>query len=476
MAGSFKGGVHPPEGKHLAEKKAIERFEPPEVVVLPMGQHIGAPATICVERGDEVLVGQKVGEAGGFVSAPVHSPVSGKVKRIVTALHPVGMKVPAVEVANDGQFRKAPGVGEERSGWRDLSPEDVKSAISDGGLVGMGGATFPTHVKLSPPPEKPIDTVILNGAECEPYLTADHRLMLEQPDGIVEGLKLFLRAVGARKGFIAVESNKPDCHRLLSEKVSGEFDIDCVMLQVKYPQGAEKQLIKAILDRDVPSGGLPMDVGALVQNVGTAFATYEAVALGKPLYERVTSVTGEGVLEPANFLVAVGTMTDLLLDRCGVDPEANKLISGGPMMGFAQPTSQSPVIKGTSGVVLLKNAPTYMERSCITCGRCVDACPMGLAPSMLSRLGEAEAFDRMEEWNVLDCIECGCCAYACPARRRIVQHVKRGKMWVQAERAKARAAAAKAEEERKQEESPTPAAGTPAAGEAGDAGKGNSEG
>jgi len=454
LAGTFKGGVHPPEAKHLAEKKPIERFAAPEVVVLPMSQHIGAPAKICVEKGDEVLVGQKVGEAGGFVSAPVHSSVSGKVKRIVTALHPVGSQVPAVEVANDGEYRKADGVGEERPGWRELGPDEIKAAISDAGLVGMGGATFPTHVKLSPPPEKPIDTVILNGAECEPYLTADHRLMLEQPDGIVEGLKLFMKVVGAERGIIAIESNKPDAVKLFTDKVSGESNIDCVMLYVKYPQGAEKQQIKALLDREIPSGALPMEVGALVQNVGTAFAAYEAVALRKPLYERVTTVSGTGVREPGNFLVSVGTGVDLLLDRCGVDPEANKLICGGPMMGFTVPTAQLPVIKGTSGLLLLKNAPVYVERSCISCGRCLDACPMGLSPSRLSKYGEAEALEQMAEWNVMDCIECGCCSYVCPARRPMVQHMKRGKLWVGAQRAKERAAAAKAEAEKKAAEQP----------------------
>ncbi len=452
MAGSFKGGVHPPEGKHLAHGKAIERVEAPPTVVIPLVQHIGAPAKACVEKGDEVLVGQKIGEAGGFVSATVHSSVSGKVKRMVTCLHPAGMIVAAVEISNDGEYRKAPGVGEERPGWRDLSAEEIKEAVREGGLVGMGGATFPTHVKLSPPPEKPIDTVIINGAECEPYLAADHRLMLESPEAIIEGLKLFMKAVGASRGFIAIERNKPDAIKLMTEKVLGEAAIDCVGLKVKYPQGAEKQLIKALTGREVPSGGLPMDVGALVQNVATAAATYEAVALGKPLYERVASVTGTGVLEPANLRVPVGMSCSLLLDRCGVDPESNKLIMGGPMMGFAQHTADMPVNKGTSGVLLLKNAPVYTETSCISCGRCVDACPMGLVPSRLSVLAEAEAWSQLDEWNAMDCIECGSCAYACPARRRMVQQIRRGKRWIQGERAKARAAAAEAEAEKEKAE------------------------
>jgi electron transport complex protein RnfC len=362
------------------------------------------------------------------------------------------MKVPAVEIENDGQSRRAPGVGEERSGWRSLTPVQIKDAVQAAGLVGMGGATFPTHVKLSPPADKPMDTVILNGSECEPYLTADHRLMLEHSAGIVEGLGLFMKAVGAKCGIIAVEANKRDAFEAMSKAASGESEVTCAMLPVKYPQGAEKQLIKTLTRREVPSGGLPMDVGALVHNVGTAYAAYEAVAFGKPLYERVTSVTGSGVLNPANFLVPVGTSIAALIDRCGVDPEANKLICGGPMMGFAQYTAELPVIKGTSGVVVLKNAPVYVERSCIRCGRCVDNCPMGLNPSRLSILADAGAFDQMEEWNALDCIECGCCAFGCPARRRIVQHVKTGKMWIQAERAKAKAAAAKAEADKKARE------------------------
>ena len=439
-ARTFDGGIHPPEHKERGEKRAIEVFDAPEILVVPLVQHLGAPARACVGKGDEVLAGQRIGDPGGFVSAAVHSPVSGKVKRLVTALHPVGLKVPAVEIANDGLGRRAPGVGEERPGWRDLGAKEILSAVSEAGLAGMGGATFPTHVKLSPPGQKPIDTVILNGSECEPFLTADHRLMLERPNEIVEGLRLCMKAVGAGKGFIAVESNKPDAYELMAETASDTGDIECAMLPVKYPQGAEKQLIKALLSREVPSGGLPMDVGALVQNVGTACAAYEAIALGKPLYERVVSVTGDGVLEPANLLVTIGTPVASLLERCGVDPNARKLILGGPMMGFAQYTAEMPVNKGTSGVLLLKDAAAVDERSCISCGRCVEACPMRLVPSWLSILGEASAFDQMEAWNAPDCIECGCCAYACPGRRRIVQQIKRGKLWIQDQKARARAA------------------------------------
>lgn len=441
MSKNFKGGVHPRDYKEFSKDCAIEIATVPDELIVQMQQHIGAPAQVIVGVGDQVKRGQVIGEAGGFVSAVVHSPVSGKVKRIDDSFHPMGMPTKAVVITNDHEDTWADGCNIEELEERDFTSEEIIEAAKWAGLVGMGGATFPTHVKLSPPPEKKIDTVILNGVECEPFLTADHRLMLEMAEGICKGLKLLMKALGATKGFIGIEENKPDAFKVIKETLQnlGGF-AEARMLEVMYPQGAEKQLIVACTGKETPSGGLPMDVGVCVQNVGTANALYEAVYKKRPLTERVTSVTGPGVNKPANYLARIGTPASALLSASEFDSEkTNKLIYGGPMMGAAHFDIEMPVSKGMSGIVALTDAKAYMAGPCIRCGRCVDACPAGIIPSQLSILGEGNDYLGMSEYDVLDCIECGCCTYVCPSRRPIVQWIKVGKGELAKERAKAQA-------------------------------------
>jgi len=431
----FPGGTHPPE-KKFAAAEPIREFPPPEMLSVPLSQHIGVPAAPTVKPKDLVARGQVIGEAKGFVSAPVHSPVSGTVLKIEKRPDPFGRPIDYVVIQNDGEERWSEGCDVERD-YAAMSAEEIKSAVAAAGIVGMGGATFPTHVKLSPPPDKSVDTVILNGVECEPYLTCDHRLMLEKGREILEGFRLLKRALGASRGIVGIEANKPDAYekmRSLAEEAGDGLEVE--LLPVRYPQGAEKQLIKALLDREVPSGGLPLDVGVVVNNVGTAYAVYQACAFGRPLIERVVTVTGEGVSRPANLLCRIGTPVRLLLDEAGLVAGADKVIFGGPMMGLAQYDLDLPVTKGSSGVLVLKNAKAYRSRACIRCGACVRGCPMRLVPSSISVACEAGAADLFEELNVLDCIECGVCTYVCPARRPIVHQIKWAKAVVASRRRK----------------------------------------
>jgi electron transport complex protein RnfC len=427
---TFKGGVHPPDKKELSEGAAIEQAKVPKTVVIPMSQHIGAPCQALVEIGQEVKLGQPVGVAEAFVSAPVHASVSGKVVAIGEFPNPMGRMVPSVVIENDGQdtwdaLRDEPN-------YLSLSVDELKEKVKNAGIVGMGGAAFPTSVKLSPPKEKPIDAVILNGAECEPYLTADYRLMVERPKEVIEGLKVLMRILGVEKGYIGIENNKPEAVRVMTEAVRAEGNVEVVTCEVKYPQGAEKMLIKAITGREVPNkGGLPMDVGAVVQNIGTAVAIYEAVRYGKPLVERVVTVTGEGIATPKNLMVRVGTQVGELIEQCGgFRGERAKVISGGPMMGFALYTLDVPVTKGTSGILVLdEETVTHAEsfKPCIRCSRCIDACPMGLMPQMLSILSEAGMYEDCKGYDLFDCFECGTCAFVCPSKRPIVQFVRLAK-------------------------------------------------
>jgi len=430
---TFKGGVHPPEHKELAEEKAIEVLPLPDYVIIPVQQHLGAPAEPIVNVGDEVKTGDKVCEAKGFVSVPSHASISGKVSAIEKRPHPVGGEVISIIIESDGNDQLSPSI-KPITNYFDQDVEEMKKQIQNAGLAGMGGAAFPTHVKLSPPTDKPIDTFILNGVECEPFLTADHRLMLERPNDILEGVRIIMKVLNCKRGYIGIEKNKPDAIALIQQLVNESGNqLTVVPLNVKYPQGAEKQLIKAITNRKVPAGGLPMDVACLVHNVGTAKAVYDAVSSNKPLYERVVTVTGKGIKEPKNLLVRIGTPFQNLVDFCGGTTEDTiKIINGGPMMGIAQYTLEVPVTKGTSGILALtkQEAKLSEPEPCIRCARCVDACPMTLLPNTLARLIEYKMFDEAHKLGVLDCIECGACAFVCPSKIRHVHHFKYGKLEV----------------------------------------------
>ncbi|CQR72508.1 Electron transport complex protein RnfC [Sporomusa ovata DSM 2662] len=429
MAKSFRGGVHPDDRKRYTAAKPIEVAPIPQKVIIPTRQHIGAPCAPIVKVGDLVKKGQVIAEAQAFVASPIHASTSGKVVEIAEYPHPVFGTCQAVVIEGDGQDEWVPGLPLNRD-WQSMEVKELKEIVRLAGLVGMGGATFPTHVKMSPPPEKPIDSFILNGAECEPYLTADHRVMLEQTERIVTGMKIAMKIIGVSKGYVGIEENKPDAIEIMRKACAGS-SIEIVPLKTKYPQGAEKTLIKVILDREVPSGGLPMDVGAVVQNVGTLVAIADAVEKGLPLIERVATVTGGAIAEPKNVLLRVGATFSQAVAMCGGFKEQPvKVIMGGPMMGMAQQTLDVPVIKGTSGILALSAADVNIgpEQPCIRCGRCVDACPMGLVPSMLSILGERGAFAKAkEEYSLLDCVECGSCVYVCPAKRNIVHYIKLSK-------------------------------------------------
>jgi len=431
-AATFKRGVHPEYQKELTSDKPITISSLPSKVVIPLSQHTGAPAKLEANIGDEVKKGQLIGSSTGFVSATVHASISGKVVAIADFPHPSGRMIPSIVIEGDGKDECVS--LKENTDYMNLSVDEIRAIIKDAGIVGLGGAAFPTSVKLSPPKEKSIDTVILNGAECEPYLTADHRLMVERPQEIVEGLKIIMKTLGVNRGYIGIEENKPDAIEAMKKAVSSEESIEVCALEVKYPQGAEKMLIKAIKGREVPSKGLPMDVGVVVQNVGTALAIYEAVRFGKPLIERVLTVTGKGVREPRNMMVRIGTLISELAAQCGgfVDG-AVKVIVGGPMMGFAQWSLDVPVVKGTSGILVFTEDEYVSSEeyfACIRCGSCIDVCPMGLNPSMLSILSEKGRYEEAKEYNLFDCFECGSCAYVCPSSRPIVQFIRLAKSLV----------------------------------------------
>lgn len=426
---TFPGGVHPYEGKKFTEKKQIEVLPSPQKVFIPLQQHIGAPTTPLVEKGKEVKAGEKIGEVNGFVSTPVHASIAGKVTGIEDIDHPVSGRGQAIVIEKGETEQWVDSIKLDEK-YLDLSAKEMRDRIKEAGLAGMGGATFPTHVKLSPPPDKKIDVLILNGIECEPYLTADHRLMLEYPGDIVRGMRIMMKILGVKRGIIGIESNKPDAVKVMLDAIKDEEGMEVNVFPVKYPQGAEKQLIKASLNREVPSGGLPMDVGVIVQNVGTSKAVYEAVALHKPLTHRVLTVTGPGVKEPKNLLVPIGTKFQDVIDFCGgITEKAAKIIMGGPMMGLTQPNLNVPVIKGTSGILILEEDSSHLpeEEPCIGCGRCVEVCPVHLLPTTLQLLVNNEKFDEAENLHIMDCIECGSCAFICPANRYLLHGIRFGK-------------------------------------------------
>ncbi|MBU1240165.1 electron transport complex subunit RsxC, partial [Myxococcota bacterium] len=424
-AKTFKGGIHPSYNKDLSSKAETRELPLPAEVIIPLSMHIGAPAKCLVKRGDLVKTGQVIGEAGGFISAPVHASISGKVKAVQPVEHPMGKRLEAVIIEGDGKDE-----------WIELAPvenplgadkETLLNAIKAAGIVGMGGATFPSNVKLSPPANKPIDFVILNGAECEPYLTADHRIMLEKAEYIVKGLEIAARILNVKKLFIGIEVNKPDAIKVMRKALGKKGTV--VPLEVKYPQGSEKQLISAITGREVPPKNLPMEVGAVVFNVGTAYAIYDAVYNGKPLLSRIVTVTGRGVKKPGNFQVRIGTsVAEVVEFSGGYNDNARQLILGGPMMGRSVATDGVPIIKGTGGILVLpeKEMVTDSYSACIRCGRCIKACPNRLNPQLLGSMIPMGLYDRIEELGIKesvldDCFECGSCTYVCPAGRPLVQ-------------------------------------------------------
>lgn len=430
MAKSFHGGIHPDDRKRYTASKPIEVAPIPAKVIIPVRQHIGAPCSPIVKVGDLVKKGQVIAEAQAFVSSPIHASTSGKVVEIAEYPHPVFGVCTAVVIESDGQDEWVEGLPLQRD-WKTIEVTELKDIIRQTGMVGMGGATFPTHIKMAPPADKEIHTFILNGAECEPFLTADHRVMLEQSDRIVTGVQITMKILGVRKGYIGIEENKPDAIAALTKACNGVDGLEVITLQTKYPQGAEKTLISVICGTDVPSGGLPMDVGVVVQNVGTVVAIADAVEKGIPLIERVTTVTGGAVAEPKNIRFRIGTTFAAAVELCGgFNEKPAKVIMGGPMMGMAQRTVDVPIIKGTSGILALSAADVNYgpEKACIRCGRCVEACPMGLVPSMLSILSERGAHAvAKSEYDLLDCVECGSCVYVCPAKRNMVHYIKLSK-------------------------------------------------
>lgn len=435
---TFKGGTHPTHNKAATEKLSISRAKLPDTVVIPMLQHIGAPCEPIVQIGDEVKVGQKIGESKGFVSSPVHSSISGKVIAIEPRLTSGGSAVPCVIIKNDMQDTVYEAIA-PNADINELSSEQIINIIKESGIVGMGGAAFPTHVKLSPPPGKIVDTIILNGAECEPYLTSDHRLMVESPEDVLYGLMTFMKALNVKNGFIAIENNKPDALEAVYNVSKGKEGIEVVGLKTKYPQGAEKQLIKACTDREVPSGGLPADAGVVVNNVGTAAAVANAIKKGMPLIERIVTVTGKGVKNPQNLLVRIGTSFREVIEECGgFTGTTGKVIAGGPMMGIAQYSIDIPVIKGTSGILVLTEEEAKLPEpsNCIRCGKCVEVCPINLMPVNISNYALQDRFEQAESSNALDCIECGACSFICPAKRPLVDSIRVAKREILAKRKK----------------------------------------
>ena len=433
LKGFSKGGIHTPEYK-ISKAEAIADFPLPEIAVVPLSQHIGAPAAACVKKGDAVRVGQVIGTAAGFVSSNIHAPVSGTVVAVDATPDTGGIRRPSISIRAEGDV------------WIDTidrSDRLVKTcdlSKEEACLVGMGGATFPTHVKLAVPAGKTAEMLIINGVECEPFLTADHRLMLEKGAEILVGVDILAKALGTQKAYIGIENNKPDAIERLTQLAVEYPHIEIVPLRVRYPQGGEKQLIEAITGREVPSGGLPIDVGAVVQNVGTAFAVYEAVQKNKPLIERIVTVTGRCLARPSNLRVRIGTPIASLIEYCGGFPEdAGKVVGGGPMMGRAIANLDAPVTKGTSGILLIreKGAVRKMPQRCIKCAKCVSICTMGLEPYLMSKLAKMGRFDELEAAHVTDCIECGSCSYTCPAMLPLLDYIRLGKTEV-AKRVRAR--------------------------------------
>jgi Na+-translocating ferredoxin:NAD+ oxidoreductase subunit C len=429
---TFKmGGIHPEENK-ISEKMPIERLEPVKQVFVPLAQHLGAPAVIIVNKGDQVKTGQLIARGEAFISANIHSPVTGKISKIDLYPDQSGYKKTMITIDVDDTEVWEDGVDTSNALVREihLTKDEIIKKIKEMGVVGMGGATFPTHVKLMIPNDKKVETLIINGVECEPYLTSDHRVMLERSEEMLIGIQILMKGLGVDRAFIGIEKNKPDAISHLSMMVAGFQGIEIAPLKVQYPQGAEKQLIKAILNREVPSGKLPLDVGCVVSNAGTALAVYEAVQKNKPLIERVVTITGKSVAKPCNLLVRIGTPIQALIEKAGGLPEdTGKVVSGGPMMGKALNSLESPVTKGTSGILLLREGESLRKEAlnCIRCAKCTEVCPMGLEPYLLAQEAKLEKWDMAEKDKVMDCIECGSCLYTCPSGRPLLDYIRVGK-------------------------------------------------
>ncbi|MCF8358580.1 MAG: electron transport complex subunit RsxC [Prolixibacteraceae bacterium] len=431
MLKTFKyGGVHPAENK-LSAGKAIEQLPLPKKAAVLVSQHIGAPSKVVVAKGDTVKVGQVIAQSAGFVSTNIHAPVSGKVLKIDTVTDNSGYKKEAVVINVDGdEWLDEIDRSDTLETSINLDAKEITDKILQSGIVGLGGATFPTHVKLMPPSGMKANILLINGVECEPFLTSDHRLMLEKGEEILMGTQLLMKALKVKKAVIGIERNKPDAIKHLSKLATKHEGISVCPLKVKYPQGGEKQLIKAVTGREVPSGALPISVGAVVNNVGTAFAVYEAVMKNKPLFERIVTVTGKNIEKPSNFRVRIGTPVNELIEAAGGLPEDTaRIISGGPMMGKAIPTTDVPVTKGTSGILIISEEAGHRKpvENCIRCGRCVQVCPMGLEPYLLMTLSENKKWGKAETEKVMDCIECGSCSYTCPANRPLLDYIRYGK-------------------------------------------------
>lgn len=429
------GGVHPSDNKKWSRGSAIEPMDLPDVVNIPLSQHIGAPAVAKVAKGDKVLVGQLIAEAGGFMSANIHAPVSGTVTAVDAQPNGQGLRQPMITIKREGdEWMPEIDRSETLVGKCDLSPKEIIDKIKAAGIVGMGGATFPTHVKLMIPDGKKAEALIINGVECEPFLTSDYRTMLERGERLIAGTRILMKAVGVEKAFIGVENNKSDAIAHLRSLLGSDSGISVVALKTRYPQGGEKQLIAAVTGRQVPPPpALPIDVGAVVCNASTAVAVYEAVQKNKPLIERVVTVTGKSLKEPKNLLTRMGTPVESLIAKCGGLPEGDvRVLNGGPMMGRALVNLAMPVMKGCSGIVVMSGKEVLRgeESACIKCAKCVSACPMGLEPYLISKLTRKRAWDDAECNDITSCIECGCCQFTCPANIPLLDHIRLGKQTV----------------------------------------------